>query len=74
MEFRMLINPATQKGFSSPNGTINQQHLAEQFLHYYGEEYLSLVQSKVSINNPSCWLKAITRKHRKGFHQLDTYF
>ena len=51
-------------------GKVNQQKLAEQFIKFYGAELLELVDSTVDINNQSCWLKAITRKHRKVFHPI----
>lgn len=57
-------------GYSNYFGNINQLKLAEQFIKYYGQELLELVDSKVEVNNESCWLKAITRKHRKAFHPI----
>ncbi len=59
-----------EKGFSNINGKVDQKRLAEQFQFFYGEELLSVVQSSVSYENPFCWLKNITRKHRKSFHPL----
>ncbi|PLR75790.1 transposase [Bacillus sp. V3-13] len=59
-----------RKGFSNINGKVDQRKLAEQFQLFYGEELLSAVQSSVSYKNPNCWLKNITRKHRKSFHPV----
>ncbi|WML42638.1 TnsD family transposase [Neobacillus sp. PS3-40] len=59
-----------QNGLANANGTINQRNLAEQFKLFYGEVLLNIVQSSVSYENPSCWLKNITRKHRKTFHPI----
>lgn len=59
-----------EKGFSNINGKVDQKKLAEQFQLFYGEELLSAVQCSVSYENPYCWLKNITRKHRKSFHPL----
>lgn len=59
-----------EKGFSNINGKVDQKRLAEQFQLFYGEELLSVVQSSVSYENSFCWLKNITRKHRKSFHPL----
>ncbi|MEH7355405.1 TnsD family transposase [Neobacillus drentensis] len=58
------------KGFSNINGKVDQRKLAEQFQLFYGEELLSTVQSPVCYENPYCWLKNITRKHRKSFHPV----
>lgn len=57
-------------GYASYTGKVDQRKLAKQFNSYYGEELLSLMDSNVDINNNSCWLKAITRKHRKAFHPI----
>jgi hypothetical protein len=57
-------------GFATVKGTVNQRTLAEQFRWHYGEELLTILQSPVDPNNPACWLKAITRKHRKAFHPI----
>lgn len=44
--------------------------MAEQFTLFYGEEFLEAMQSSVDILSESCWLKSITRKHRKSFHPI----
>ncbi|KYC88496.1 hypothetical protein B4102_4028 [Heyndrickxia sporothermodurans] len=59
-----------ERGLSNINGKVDQKKLAEQFQLFYGKELLSAVQSSVSYENPYCWLKNITRKHRKSFHPL----
>ncbi|MFJ7827448.1 TnsD family transposase [Psychrobacillus sp. NPDC096623] len=57
-------------GYATYFGKIDQQKLAEQLIKFYGVELLELLDSTVDLNNPSCWLKAITRKHRKAFHPI----
>lgn len=59
-----------KKGFVSVNGAVNQRLLAEQFLLFYGEKFLQDLQSTIQIDNDLCWLKSITRKHRKVFHPI----
>jgi hypothetical protein len=54
--------------FANINGKIDQQALAQQFQLFYGNEFLSIMQSKLYPESQSCWLKSITRKHRKIFH------
>ncbi|MBU7006890.1 TnsD family transposase [Phosphitispora fastidiosa] len=56
--------------FATVNGTVNQRTLAEEFCWFYGDELLVALQSQVDTDNPACWLKAITRKHRKAFHPI----
>lgn len=57
-------------GYANVSGKVEQSKLALQFIKYYGEEFLDLVDSTVQLENESCWLKAITRKHRKAFHPI----
>lgn len=57
-------------GYANYFGKIDQQKLAEQLIKFYGVELLELLDSTVDLNNTSCWLKAITRKHRKAFHPI----
>ena len=57
-------------GYANYFGKINQEKLAEQFVRFYGDELLELLNLTVDKENPSCWLKAITRKHRKSFHPI----
>ncbi|MGF2772608.1 MULTISPECIES: TnsD family Tn7-like transposition protein [Bacillus cereus group] len=58
-----------KKGYVSIRGTIKQSKLARDFISFFGENILSLMQSMVK-SDESCWLKAITRKHRKSFHPV----
>ncbi len=57
-------------GYATVTGSVDQSTLTEQFHHFYGEELLATLQSSVNPDNQSCWLKAITRKHRKAFHPI----
>nr|WP_285890595.1 TnsD family Tn7-like transposition protein [Halalkalibacter oceani] len=59
-----------KQGFANFYGTVNQEKLAKQFISFYGQEFLELVQSNVDYLNESCWLKNITRKQRKSFHPI----
>lgn len=73
-EIEMLLekykNLLKEKGLVSPNGIVKQRELSERFSLFYGEEILNILQSNVNYENPNCWLKAITRKHRKTFHPV----
>lgn len=59
-----------REGFVSINGHVDQRLLSEKFLNYYGQAFLEEVQSSINKNSESCWLKSITRKHRKIFHPI----
>jgi hypothetical protein len=58
----------TDLGLTTTKGNIRQNDLAKLFVDYYSEELLSLFQSTIDPSDESCWLKSITRKHRKSFH------
>ncbi|PKR77566.1 transposase [Halalkalibacillus sediminis] len=57
-------------GYISPKGFVYQEKLAKDFIDFYGEEFLEQLQSKIEPYKQTCWLKTITRKHRKAFHPL----
>lgn len=57
-------------GYANYFGKVNQEKLVEHFIRFYGKELLEILDSAVDIMNSSCWLKAITRKHRKVFHPI----
>jgi hypothetical protein len=59
-----------EQGYASFKGIVDQQRLATQMECYYGRETLLYLQSTVKPSDDSCWLKAITRKHRKAFHPI----
>ncbi|MFF3102617.1 TnsD family transposase [Viridibacillus arvi] len=59
-----------RQGFIIGKEVVDQEKLASSFESYYGNELLRKLQSTVSYDNPSCWLKSITRKHRKSFHAI----
>ncbi|MED4534173.1 TnsD family transposase [Metabacillus fastidiosus] len=63
-------NLLIRNGFVRGKGNINQYKLVEQFQNYYGVKLLKILQSEVNYYDPACWLKAITRKHRKSFHPI----
>ncbi|WP_057767779.1 TnsD family Tn7-like transposition protein [Cytobacillus praedii] len=66
-QYKYLLN---KKELITPNGNVRQKDLAEQFLNFFGEKFLQLLQSHIGTDHESCWLKTITRKHRKTFHPV----
>ena len=56
-----------KKGFVKGRDSVAQEKLFESFSNYYSSELLEILFSSVDISDDSCWLKAISRKHRKSF-------
>ncbi|MFT9820810.1 TnsD family transposase [Lysinibacillus sp. NPDC056185] len=59
-----------REGYVKTNGTIDQRRLEEDFIKKFNINFLKLMQSKPSGVDGNCWLRAITRKHRKSFHPI----
>lgn len=66
----LYMSKLKEQGFASTKGKVDQQRLARQLECFYGTETLCVLQSEVNSFNDSCWLKAMTRKHRKTFHPI----
>lgn len=52
------------------NGSVRKKKLVDNFVSYYGEDFLEIIQSKVNSDDESNWLSMILRKHRKSFHPI----
>lgn len=63
-------NLLRKNGFLSAKGRVYQNSLVEVFQRFYGNECLEILQSSVKKDNESCWLRAISRKHRHSFHPV----
>lgn len=59
-----------KKGYMKSKGTTNQIKLREDFIDFFGIDFLEMMQSLPCGVDGKCWLKAITRKHRKSFHPV----
>lgn len=58
-----------EMGLANVNGHVRQVEFRREFLNYYGEPFLEVMQSSVSDREDN-WLNAIVRKHRKTFHPI----
>ena len=58
-----------QKDLIRGKSSVDQVSLLEQFLLFYGQEILEILQSTVNYDE-NCWLRMIVRKHRKSFHPI----
>jgi len=56
-------------GLANVHGHVRQVEFRREFLNYYGEPFLEVMQSSVSERDDN-WLNAIVRKHRKTFHPI----
>jgi Tn7-like transposition protein D/TniQ len=59
-----------EKGYLTFKGNVKQRELYSDFISFYGLNMLDTLQSIPTSEEGSCWLKSITRKHRKSFHPL----
>lgn len=59
-----------EKGFATVNGSIRQKKLTEEFVQFYGEEFLILVQSKIEIGSDNNWLTNMVRRKNKTSHPI----
>ena len=56
-------------GLANVHGHVRQVEFRQEFLRYYSEQFLEVMQSSVSERDNN-WLNAIVRKHRKTFHPI----
>jgi len=65
--YHYLLN---REGYVKSNGTIDQMQLEKDFIKTFETNLLTSMQSMPSGVDGDCWLRAITRKHRKSFHPI----
>ena len=59
-----------EKGYANAIGRVRQKRLIDDFVEFYGEEFLTNIDSMVIYENESNWLSQISKKHRKVFHPI----
>lgn len=57
-------------GFLKGNKSIDIASLYKAFENHFSPRLLLTFKSQVDINDPSCWLKSIVRKHRKSIDPI----
>lgn len=57
-------------GFATSNGKVHQKDFIKEFIDYYGEKFLDIVQSRINIDNDSNWLMDMIRKKNKTAHPI----
>lgn len=58
------------KGFMTYNGTVKQKELHDEFLKFYGREFLGQLNSTVEIDDVYNWLRMISQKPKKVIHPI----
>jgi hypothetical protein len=58
------------KGYATINGKINQKEFTKDFIDFYGEEFLKLVQSDIDLDSDINWLSDMLRKKNKVNHPI----
>lgn len=65
-QFRVKL---VEKGYARMNNYIHQKKLKQDFVAFYGEEYLNLVQSPISLKN-TCWLSQMVQNNSRTTYAL----
>lgn len=59
-----------QMGYATVNGKVHRKKFIREFINYYGEVFLDIVQSSVDTDNDSNWLMDMLRKKNKTAHPI----
>ncbi|MFL0196116.1 TnsD family transposase [Clostridium sp. WILCCON 0269] len=59
-----------ERDLASSSGRIRQMKLNEEFMSFYGEEFLGLMESTIDIDDEFNWLKIATRKGSRTVHPV----
>ena len=55
-------NILSEKGYLTVSGNVKQRKLGQDFINYYGHDFLEILESYIDIRNENNWLKAMLRK------------
>ncbi len=58
------------KGLVTTNKRVNQRELYEEFIKFYGAEFLEIMESSIDKDNEYNWLKVITRNLKRTVHPI----
>lgn len=65
-----IIDRFRGKGVVSAGGNIKIDKFEMEFIEYYGQEYLNLMQSGIDVKQKSNWLRRFVRNDNKKRHPL----
>lgn len=63
-------NILLQRGLATPNGSIKQDKLYEEFIDFYDKEFLSFMESDIDNTCEYNWLRTITRNCTRAIHPI----
>lgn len=64
-------NILNQKGLTTTSGkTVKQQELYEEFINFYGKDFLNTMESNITNDDEYNWLKVITRNLKRTVHPM----
>lgn len=63
---RFYIDRLREKGLASSNGSLYMKEVLSQFMLYYPEQYLELMQSSFTPDSPSNWLRLFVTGSNKN--------
>ncbi|NMM62210.1 transposase [Clostridium sp. P21] len=59
-----------EKGLTTPSKRIKQNELYEEFIAFYGEQFLELMESSIDNYNEYNWLRVVTRDLSRTVHPI----
>ncbi len=59
-----------EKGLTTSGNRIKQRELYEEFIHFYGEEFLKVMDSSIDNNDEYNWLRVVTRDLKRTVHPV----
>ena len=65
-QFRVKL---VERGYARMNNYIHQKRLKQDFINYYGEDYLNLVQSSLTMNSKG-WLPELVGKNDRTTYAI----
>lgn len=67
---KQYINRLKILGYANINGNVNQKELLTDFVDYYGDYLLIILQSYIDTNSEYNWLSELLRKKSKTTHPI----
>ncbi len=66
-KYKNLLN---EKGLTTSGNRIKQRELYEEFINFYGEEFLKVMESSIDNDDEYNWLRVITRDLKRTVHPV----
>lgn len=66
----LYLSELMKRELATYTGRVYQSELLDEFIKFFGDEFLMAVQSPIDRKKQDNWLANIVRKHRKSFHPI----